>query len=119
MSKNSEPASEMATAASPAAAAAWVRASQVNGGTTSRREKSRGIPVVRSCETGSHEAGDVTPPSYGSGPGSLVPVAQSPDGDDASGVGGIGLDLAAQALDVDVEGLRVADVVRSPDAIDE
>ena len=65
MSKKSEPASEMATAASPAAAAAWVRASQVNGGTTSRREKSLGMAVVRSEGTGSHEAGDVTLSSYG------------------------------------------------------
>ena len=67
MSKNREPASEMATAASPAAAAAWVRASQVKGGMISRREKSWGGPAERlgaparsDDRNGSHEAGELT-----------------------------------------------------------
>src|SRR5262245_30941803 len=67
MSKNREPAREMATAASPAAATAWVRASHVKGGMISRREKSRGGPTVRSGgpgrsddRYGSHDAGELT-----------------------------------------------------------
>ena len=61
MSKNSEPASEMATAASPAAAAAWVRASHVKGGMTRRRAKSLGGPAVRSgVGTGSQDADELT-----------------------------------------------------------
>ena len=46
-------------------------------------------------------------------------VAQAAHGRQADRVGRVGLDLGAQALDVDVEGLGVADVVGAPDAVDQ
>src|SRR5262249_58195918 len=58
--------------------------------------------------------------SAGSGAGwLLVAVADAADGDDAGRVGRILLDLGPQALDVHVEGLGVAEVVGSPDPVDE
>ena len=41
----------------------------------------------------------------------LVAVAEAPDGDDAGGLRRVCLDLASEALDVDVQGLRVVHVV--------
>src|SRR5690606_18669010 len=51
--------------------------------------------------------------------GQLVLVAQAPDGDDAGGVRGFGLDLGPQPLHVHVERLGVADVVDAPHPADE
>src|SRR5699024_4656625 len=61
-------------------------------------------------------------PSCGASPASAAGfelVAQPAHGDQALRVAGVVLDLRAQALDVHVEGLRVADVVGSPDPVDE
>ena len=51
--------------------------------------------------------------------GSVEPVADPTDGGDQLGRGRVLLDVAAQSLDVDVEGLGVAEVVGPPDAVDE
>ena len=46
-------------------------------------------------------------------------VAEAAHGGQVPGMGRILLDLGAHALDVHVEGLRVADVIGAPDAVDE
>src|SRR5438477_2343926 len=46
-------------------------------------------------------------------------VAEAADRGDERGVGGVLLDLGPEPLDVDVEGLGVADVVRPPDPVDQ
>src|SRR5713226_2802698 len=49
----------------------------------------------------------------------LVAIPDAADRDDAGGIRRIVLDLGSEALDVHVERLRVAEVVRAPDAVDE
>src|SRR5690606_10243172 len=51
--------------------------------------------------------------------GGVELVAEPAHGEDAARTRRIQLDLGAQPLDVDVEGLGVADVVGPPDAVDE
>src|SRR3954454_11527572 len=52
-------------------------------------------------------------------PSGLELVAQAADGEQEGRVRRVGLDLGAQPLDVDVEGLGVAHVVRAPDPVDQ
>ena len=52
-------------------------------------------------------------------PGQLEAVSDSSDGRDESRRPSVRLEVGAQALDVHVEGLRVADVVGTPDPVDE
>src|SRR3954447_11586938 len=46
-------------------------------------------------------------------------VAEPPDGDEHRRMGRVGLELGAQPLHVDVEGLGVPDVVRAPEPVDQ
>src|SRR4051812_29018572 len=128
MSKNSEPARPTATMASIDVINACVRASRVKGdsGVAGASAGLRRAVPNASCQP------RATGPSYGRalrpgrsrGPArsdlrGLELVAESPDRDDPRRVRRVVFDLGAQALDVHVERLGVAHVVRAPDPVDQ
>src|SRR6478735_11084678 len=107
----------MANRASPDTDAAWARARRMNGDGAHGRLGSRPAGVAGDAP---EPDGGFTPPMVGgwcdaptggSAPRHLVLVAEAADGDDAGRAGGIQLHLRAEALDVHVQRLGVADVV--------
>src|SRR5437016_3852648 len=100
---------------SSAAVALWI---------DSRTIAPRRVTSLRTSSSSSWNAlrvsGMVASTSLGSAPPArLEAVSETADGRDERRIGGVFLDLGPEAVDVDVEGLGVADVVRPPDPVDQ